>query len=57
MQQDISPQAMSITLIRAGTVLFGTGCIPITGWTSPTYGDKIPALACIYEIDICYPLI
>lgn len=35
-------------LIRAGKLLVGSGSVlPISGWASPTYGEKIPALACI----------
>jgi hypothetical protein len=42
---------MSFTLARAGEVLVGSGKVPpIIGWTSPTYGEKVPALACILDI-------
>jgi hypothetical protein len=38
-------------LARAGQLLYGSGEVaPISGWTSPTYGVKIPALACILEL-------
>jgi hypothetical protein len=38
-------------LVRASKLLCGSGTVsPISGWTSRTYGDKIPALACILEI-------
>ena len=48
---------INIQLARAGTLLFGTGTIsPITGWTSHTYGDKIPALACILEVSQSLPI-
>jgi len=48
---------VNIQLAHAGTMLFGTGTIsPITGWTSPTYGDKIPALACILEVSQSFPI-
>ncbi|OGO62120.1 MAG: hypothetical protein A2030_09165 [Chloroflexi bacterium RBG_19FT_COMBO_50_10] len=44
-------------LIRAGELLYGSGAVsPISGWTSPTYGDKIPALACILEISQSLPI-
>lgn len=48
---------INVQLARAGTLLFGTGKIsPIAGWTSPTYGDKIPALACILEVSKFFPI-
>jgi hypothetical protein len=38
-------------------VLHGSGpASPITGWTSPTYGDKIPALAFIVEVTQTLPI-
>jgi hypothetical protein len=44
-------------LVRAGIPLYGSGTIsPIYGWTSPTYGDKIPALACILDISQSLPI-
>ena len=52
-QQDITFQ-----LVRAGTVLVGPGtALPIAGWTSPTYGEKIPALACIIEFTQTLPIL
>jgi hypothetical protein len=46
----ISTQDVKFQLVRAGVVLYGSGSTPpITGWTSRTYGDKMPALACIME--------
>jgi hypothetical protein len=48
---------IAMKLIRAGTLLVGNGPVsPITGWTAPTYGDKIPALACIIEITNVLPI-
>jgi hypothetical protein len=48
---------INFRLARAGTLLLGTGAIPpIIGWTAPTYGDKIPALACILEISQSLPI-
>jgi len=42
--------SVKFSLARAGKLLVGTGTVaPIMGWTSPTYGTKIPALACIFE--------
>jgi hypothetical protein len=50
-------QTSNFQLVRAGTILFGSGTTSsITGWTSPTYGDKIPALACIFEISQSLPI-
>ena len=56
--ENIRPtQAGNLQLVRAGTLLYGSGMIsPITGWTSPTYGDKMPALACIFEISQSLPI-
>jgi hypothetical protein len=51
------PQPINLQLARAGKVVFGPGTVPpIFGWTSPTYGDKIPALACIIEITQALPI-
>jgi hypothetical protein len=50
-------QTAQIQLFRAGELIYGTGEInPIYGWYSPTYGEKIPALACIYSITQSLPL-
>jgi hypothetical protein len=48
----ISPaNGIKFMLARAGELQHGPGNInEITGWTSPTYGEKIPALACILEV-------
>jgi hypothetical protein len=56
--KDMHPiQRNNFQVARAGKLLQGTGAIsPITGWTSPTYGDKIPALACILEISQSLPI-
>jgi hypothetical protein len=43
------PQA-SFTLARAGELVYGKGpTAPTTGWFSPTYGQKFPALSCALE--------
>lgn len=56
-EKKLSVQSMNFQLARAGEVLIGPGKVPpITGWTSPTYGDKIPALACIIEITQTLPI-
>jgi hypothetical protein len=40
-----------ITIVRAGEVIAGPGnALPVEGWSSPTYGDKIPALSIRLEI-------
>jgi hypothetical protein len=51
-------QAIRFTLARAGETLVGAGKVsPIIGWTSPTYGDKMPALACIVEATQTLPIV
>jgi hypothetical protein len=57
--KDLHPlQANNVQLIRAGTLLYGSGKVsPINGWISPTYGEKIPALACILEISQSLPIV
>jgi hypothetical protein len=50
-------QSIHFQLVRAAQLLSGTGTVsPITGWTSPTYGEKIPALACILEFTSALPI-
>jgi hypothetical protein len=49
--------AMNLYLARAGKLVYGFGEVSlVTGWTSPTYGDKIAALACILEISQPLPI-
>ena len=44
-------------LVRAGELLLGSGEVhPTWGWTSPTYGDKIPALALLVHFQGSLPL-
>jgi hypothetical protein len=44
-------------LLRAGELLLGSGeAHPTWGWTSPTYGDKIPALALLVHYQGLLPL-
>jgi hypothetical protein len=39
-------QSLELQIARAGRLIFGKGAVsPVWGWSSPTYGDKIPALA------------
>lgn len=50
-------ESHTVQVVRAGVLLEGTGMVsPICGWTSPTYGDKIPALAFILEISQSLPI-
>jgi hypothetical protein len=51
-------QTIQCQLIRAGTLLYGSGeANPICGWYSPTYGEKIPALACVLQVTGSLPII
>jgi hypothetical protein len=51
---NIQPQ---ITIVRAGEVIAGPGdALPVEGWSSPTYGDKIPALSIRLEIKASLPV-
>jgi hypothetical protein len=64
LQTELDPdvEAKSLTpksfmLVRAGTLLHGSGMIsPITGWVSPTYGEKKPGLAFIFKITQLLPI-
>ena len=48
---------VSIQLIRAGELVHGSGTVsPVSGWVSPTYGYKIPALSLAVEIDSGLPI-
>ncbi len=43
--------SLQVSLVRAGVALHGAGpADPIRGWTSPTYGVKIPALSLAVEM-------
>jgi hypothetical protein len=47
----------AIQLVRAGELIHGTGSAsPVSGWVSPTYGYKIPALSLAVELDSELPL-
>ncbi len=51
------PKPLDFKLARAGELLVGSGTIaPITGFYSPTYGVKIPALAFILESTTNLPI-
>ncbi len=51
------PLKVNYQLARAGTILFGSGdVLPIVGWVSPIYGEKIPALASICVINSALPV-
>jgi hypothetical protein len=63
MMAPLKPESMypqpvqNFQLIRAGKLLVGSGSVlPISGWASPTYGEKIPALACILYITHPLPI-
>jgi hypothetical protein len=63
MMAPLKPESMypqpvqNFQLIRAGKLLVGSGSVlPISGWASPTYGEKIPALACILYITHLLPI-
>lgn len=50
LQENSPKQSLNLQLARAGRILVGPGMVlPISGWISPTYGEKIPALACCIE--------
>ena len=54
---DQPDHALHFQLARGGKVLAGGGnVLPIIGWTSPTYGEKIPALAWIVNITHSMPI-
>ncbi len=47
-----SPQPR-VALVRAGELVYGQGqALPFEGWTSPSYGVKIPALSLAVEITV-----
>jgi hypothetical protein len=56
-EKNLPKQPINFQLARGGEILVGSGTVlPISGWTSPTYGDKIPALACIVEVTQTLPI-
>lgn len=55
--ESIQIEPGNFQVIRAGNLLYGSGSVsPISGWVSPTYGDKIPALSCILEVNHVLPI-
>jgi len=53
----VMPAAMQCSMVRAGVLILGPGpSHPTWGWTSPTYNDKIPALAVIVDVNSQLPL-
>jgi hypothetical protein len=56
--QDSRDELQVVTqLIRAGELVHGSGTAsPVSGWVSPTYGYKIPALSLAIEIDSPLPI-
>ncbi len=54
---NLPPATFNIRLSRAGERLYGLGAAsPVEGWTSPTYGTKIPALSLTVEATGDLPL-
>ena len=52
------PGAKQFQIVRAGELVYGTGRVePILGWSSPTYGDKIPALSIRWTIINAPPIV
>jgi len=50
-EPQISSLQSQITIVRAGERVYGQGeAAPVMGWTSPTYGVKIPALSLALEV-------
>jgi hypothetical protein len=57
-EEPLSTARTNLQLVRAGELLVGRGTVsPIIGWTSPLYGDKIPALAFIFEVSQNMPIV
>jgi hypothetical protein len=55
--QTASPHGLQTSLVRAGQLLLGSGpADPTWGWTSLVYGDKIPALAILVQVQGSLPL-
>jgi hypothetical protein len=55
--ESLPSQVVNFQMIRAGKLLYGSGQVnPISGWASPTYGYKIPALACLLEVTQALPI-
>lgn len=54
-----SPAAsLQVQVVRAGELLFGQGSVePTWGWSSPHYGDKIPALSIRLSVESQLPAI
>jgi len=56
-KKKVPDYTMSFQLAREGKIIAGSGTVlPIAGWTSPTYGDKIPALAWTVNISQSLPI-
>jgi hypothetical protein len=53
----LPPEHASLRLLRAGEVVLGAGnASPVWGWFSPTYAQKIPALALEFSFIHALPL-
>jgi hypothetical protein len=48
----LSRSESQLLVIRAGSLIYGKGePLPFEGWSSPTYGQKIPAISLTLEIN------
>jgi len=55
-EDEVFPQPV-VQLVRAGELAHGSGAAsPVSGWVSPTYGYKIPALSLAVEIETHLPI-
>ena len=58
MSEKLLPELPQAQIIRAGQLVWGEGDIsPTWGWSSPHYGDKIPALAVRYKLESQLPVV
>ncbi len=50
-------EPLQLQIVRAGELLYGSGNVsPVWGWSSPVYGDKIPALSVRLTVDGVLPV-
>ncbi len=50
-------QDLAVQLVRAGELIYGSGAVsPVSGWVSPTYGYRIPALSLAVVIESVLPI-
>jgi len=51
-QSVFTGEPLQLQIVRAGELVYGSGAVPpILGWSSPTYGVKIPALSVRVTVD------